>query len=201
MFRFVKKINSEKDVTINPDILFNLDVATSDIKVHGLKLQDGADLIPLHEVLTTTFEKAPTDALLFPNGVAMRTWSNDKVYYESSDGFKEHPLADRINSVLEFGGILHMKSGAKYAICNRKIIGLGIHQDILSPYKNISKKNIEKKFGKASRVEETYEATDGELWNTTYFYEKRNLLIDFYEPDKQISLINIGAFDNNTDNR
>jgi hypothetical protein len=68
-----------------------------------------------------------------------------------------------------------MKSGAKYAIRDRTIIGIGIHAGIVAPYKKITKKKIEKKFGKATRIEEDYKQTDGELWHTTYYYESRNM--------------------------
>ena len=201
MFGLLKKINNDREVTTNPDVLFNSDIDASEIKVHGLKLQDKADLIPLDKVLTTTFEKAPTDILPFPNGGTKQTWKDNKVYYESPNGLKEYLLADRINSVLDFGGILHMKSGAKYVIQDRTIIGIGIHQGIVTPYQKIPKGKIEKKFGKASKIEEDYEQTDGELWNTNYFYESRNMIINFFEPGNEINFINIGLFSYSVDNR
>ena len=40
MFKLFKKINSDREITTNPDILFNPDVETSEIEVHGLKLND-----------------------------------------------------------------------------------------------------------------------------------------------------------------
>lgn len=200
MFGFLKKKKDDREITTNPDILFNSDIDTTEIKVHGLKLQDDADLIPLDKVSTTTFEKVPTDFLHFPNGVAKQSWKDNKVFYESPNGIKEHLLTDRINSVLDFGGILHMKSGAKYVIRDRRIIGIGIHQGILTPYKKIGKKKIEEKFGKASKIEEDYEETDGELWNTNYFYESRNMIINFFEPDNEINFINIGQFSYDVDN-
>jgi hypothetical protein len=201
MFRLFKKLNNDQEVTTNPDVLFNSNIETSEISVHGLKLKDKADLIPLDKVSTTTFEQAPPDVLRFPNGVTKQSWKDDKVYYESPNGLKEYPLADRINSVLDFGGILHMKSGAKYVIQNRTIIGIGIHQGIVTPYKKIPKGNIQKKFGKASKIEEDYEQTDGELWNTNYFYDSRNMIINFFEPDKEINFINIGLFSFGVDNK
>lgn len=194
MLRLFKKIYNNREITINPEVLFDSTIDTSEISVHGLKLHDKADLIPLDKISTTTFEQAPPDILRFPNGVTKQSWKHDKVYYESSNGLKEYPLTDRINSVLDFGGILHLKSGAKYFIQNRTIIGIGIHQSIAAPYKKIHKGNIEKKFGKASRIEEDYEQTDGELWNTSYFYENRNMVINFFEPDNEIDFINIGLF-------
>lgn len=194
MFRLFKTKNNDKDVTTNPDILFDFDVPTSEIKVHGLKLNDKAELIPIDLVSTTTFEKYPADGLRFENGGTSRSWRNNKVFYQSTNGEKEYLLTDRIKSVLDFGGILHMKSGAKYVIRDRTIIGIGIHKGIIEPYRKINKSKIENKFGKATTVKEDHEQTDGELWNTSYFYEKRNLIINFFEPDKEISHINIGLF-------
>lgn len=194
MFGLFKTKSDDRDVTTNPDILFIPDIATSEIKVHGLKLQDKADLIPVDQIFTTTFEKYPADGLRFPNGGTRGSWKNNKVYYESRDGEKEYLLENRIKSVLDFGGILHMNSGAKYVIRDKTIIGIGIHQDIVKPYQKIPKGKIEKRFGKASKVEEDYEQTDGQLWNTNYFYENRNMLISFFEPDKKINFINIGLF-------
>jgi len=194
MFGLFKTKSNDKDVTTNPDILFNSDVPTSEIKVHGLKLHDKADLIPVDQISTTTFEKYHVDGLRFSNGETRGSWKNSKVYYESEDGEKEYLLEDRIKSVLDFGGILHMKSGAKYVIRDKRIIGIGIHKNIVTPYKKIPKSKIQNKFGKASRIEEDYEQTDGELWNTNYFYESRNMMISFFEPDSEIDFINIGLF-------
>ncbi|MES2777333.1 MAG: hypothetical protein V4722_24355 [Bacteroidota bacterium] len=194
MFGLLKKINGDREVTTNPGVLFRRDIETSELKVHGLKLQDNAELIPLEKISTTTFEKAPPDILYFPNGGTKQTWKDNKVYYECPNGVKEYFLADRIKSVLDFGGILHMGSGAKYVIRDRLIIGIGIHQGIVAPFQKISKEKIEKKFGPASKIEEDYEQTDGELWNTTYFYDNRNMIINFFEPDNEINFINIGLF-------
>ncbi|RAV97615.1 hypothetical protein [Pseudochryseolinea flava] len=201
MFGIFKAKNNDKDVTTNPDILFSPDIKTSEIKIHGLKLQDNANLIPKNQVSTTTFEKYPVDCLRFSNGGTRQTWKDNKVFYETVDGQKEHLLEDRIKSVLDFGGILHMKSGAKYVVRDRMIVGMGIHSDILRPYKKIAKGKIEKKFGKATRIEEDYEQTDGELWHTTYFYENRDMKISFFDPDNEIDFINVGLFPYSFDNR
>ena len=93
-----------------------------------------------------------------------------------------------------------MKSGAKYVIQDKIIIGIGIHQGVVTPYKKIPKSKIQKKFGKASKIEEDYEQADGELWNTNYFYESRNMIINFFEPDNEINFINIGLFPFGVDN-
>jgi hypothetical protein len=201
MFGLFKTKNKDKDVTTNPDILFNSNLSTAEIEVHGLKLNNKADSIPLDKVSTTTFEKSPADILRFSDGGTRQTWADNKVFYESPQGQKEYSLAYRINSVLDFGGILHMKSGAKYVIRDRTIIGIGIHSGIVVPYKKISKNKIEKKFGKATRIEEDYEETDGELWHTTYFYENRNMKVSFSDPDNEIDFINIGLFPYSYDNR
>lgn len=156
--------------------------------------RDKADLILDNDVSTTTFEKPPGDIFLFPNGVTSYTSKDNKVFYESADGLKEYSLKDRINSVLDFGGILHMKSGAKYVIRDRTIIGIGIHQGIVEPYRKIDKNKIEKKFGKASKIKKDCEETDGELWNIIYFFESKNMIINFFEPDNEIIFINIGLF-------
>jgi hypothetical protein len=201
MFGLFKTKNKDKDVTTNPDILFNSNLATAEIEVHGLKLNNQADSIPLDKVSTTTFEKPPADILRFSNGETRQTWEDNKVFYESPQGQKEYSLADRISSVLDFGGILHMKSGAKYVISDRTIIGIGIHSGIVHPYRKIAKNKIEKKFGKATRIEENYEQTDGELWHTTYFYENRNIKVSFFDPDNEIDFINIGLFPYSYENR
>ena len=68
MFRLFKKINNNREVTTNPEVLFNSNIDTSEISVHGLKLQDKADLIPLDKISTTTFEKAPLMAMVSFDG-------------------------------------------------------------------------------------------------------------------------------------
>lgn len=88
MFRLFKRKIKDKDVITNPDILYNIDLPISEILVHGIKLQDKADLIPLDQVSTTTFEKYPSDVLRFETGGTRRTWKNNKVYYDSKDGEK-----------------------------------------------------------------------------------------------------------------
>ncbi len=200
MFGLLKRKNKDKEVTTNPDILYDSEVNISEIKVHGLKLQDSADIIPIEHISTTTFEKYPFDGLYFPDGGTRRTWRDNKVFYETVNGQKEYLLKDRIKAVIDFGGILHMKSGAKYVIRNRKIVGIGIHQNIVEPYQKIHKNKVEKKFGKASKIIEDIEQTDGELWSTSYFYESRSMEIIFFEPDKRIECINIGVFPYSIDN-
>jgi hypothetical protein len=194
MFGLFKTKNKDKDVATNPDILFNPDVKTSEIKVFGLGLNDKADLIPKDNISTTTFEKHPSDIFYYPNGGTRRSFRDNKTYYQSTDGEKEYSLSDRIKAIIDSGGIFHMKSGVKYVVQDGVIIGIGLYGDALKAYKKIPKKKLELKFGWSSRIKEEYEQTDGELWNTYFYYEKRNMTITFSDQDKKISYISIGLF-------
>jgi hypothetical protein len=195
------KKNNDMEITTNPEILFSPDVIASEIKIHGLGLLDKADRIPMSPISRTSFEKYPADGLRFPNGDTKRTLEGGRVFYESADGQKEYSLNDRIKSVLDFGGMLHLKSGATYVIQDKMIIGLGIRNNILVPYRNIPKNKIENKFGKASKIEELYEGAHGQLWCTTYFYDNRSMTVYFIERDNEISHINFGLFPYSRDNQ
>ncbi len=187
-------MSNNTEVSVNPDILFNPYVDKYNIKAHGLKLKDNANLIPLEKVSTTTYEKPPMDINTLPEGGSGLTWKNNKVFYKSSQGQKEYMLANRIKSILDDGGILHMKSGAKYVVRDKIIIGIRVHGDLVKPYQKIPKHKIENKFGKASRIKEDYEQTDGALWNTNYYYDSREMVVSFFEPDNKINYINFGLF-------
>lgn len=195
MFNFLKRRkNADLEITENPDILFDKNISTSDLKVHGIKLMDSIDKIIKENISTTTFEKEPDDILFFDNGTTKFTWKENKVFYESKDGFKEYTLAKRINSVFEFGGVIHMNTGAKYVVQDKIIVGIGVHNAILSPYKKIKKYQIRWLFGKASEINETFEDIDGTLFQTEYIFKKRNMKILFSDWDKDIILINVGLF-------
>jgi hypothetical protein len=180
-----KKLDSE--VTTNPSILYNLKMSGEDILVHGLKLGDSSILIDQGNIWTTTFERNPF-------GITNLSFKDNKTYFQSGNGLIEYLLIDRIKSVLDYGGILHMKTGAKYVIRDQKIIGIGIHGAILEPYRYIRKAKIEKKFGKADSIKEIYEEIDGTLFGTDYNYNYRRMRISFDDWRKEISMINIGQF-------
>jgi hypothetical protein len=155
--------------------------------LHGLSLGDSSTLIPITEISTTTFEKPPV-------GITEFTHKDNKVYSHTENGLVEYPLHKRIKSVLEDGGILHLKSGAKYVIENNVIIGIGIHLDLLEPFKKLTKSDIERKFGNADKVKETVEGIDETLLYTEFYYKDRLIKILFDDWDNTIGLINIGRF-------
>jgi hypothetical protein len=177
----------DKEITKNPGVIFNSKIFTTELLVHGLKIGDSADLIPIEEILTTTFEKSP-------EGVTRFIYKDNKVFYNVQDKTIEYLLCDRINSVLKYGGILHMKTGAKYVVKDNSIVGIGIHNDIVSPYRKMTKKEIERKFGKAEKIKETFEEVDGTLFHTEYYLNNRQMRIMYDDWDKEISFINIGRF-------
>ena len=192
MFNFLKsKKNIDFEITSNPDILFRKKISTSDIKIHGLKVLDSANNIIKVDILTTTFQKPPIDMLYFKDGGCRYTFKDNKVFYESNTGFKEYPLEERISSVLKFDGIFHMKTGAKFVVKNEVIIGMGIHNDILLPYKKIKKNEIESKFGRANKINEFYEDIDGSLFDTEYIYNERSMFIKYSDWDNEIAYINL----------
>jgi len=192
-FQIFRKKITTKEVTTNPNVLYDLDNSAKDILVHNLKLGDSSSLIPIENVSTTTFEQNP-------NGITRFTWKDNKVYYDTANGLHEYTLTDRIKSVLKYGGILHMTTGAKYVIRENSIIGIGIHDDILNPFKHIKRRSIQKKFGKADKILDEYEEVDGTLFHSESIYHERQFRIGYDEWAKEVMYINLGkltSIDNN----
>lgn len=184
----MSNLNSELEITTRPEILYNSSYSITQIEIHGLKIGDSASLIPKESISTTTFHQIPIE-------IKTVTYMDNKVFLQTDNGMLEYPLGERIKSVLNHGGIMHMKTGAKYVIKGNKIIGMGIHGDIVSPFQSISKKNIKGKFGKALKILETHEHIDGTLFYTEFIYDRKGrLVIHFDDWDKKIAFINLGEF-------
>ncbi len=179
------KKNKNPEITENHKILFNNKITPLEYKLFGIQLNDSVNKIDLSAVQTTTLEKLPDDA---------KGWSyrNGTTYYLVGKNEFEYKLADRIKTVIEKDGVLHMKSGIKYRIENKKIVEFRIDGELLKKYKIIPKENIEKFFGEADSIEEDYDYQHGELMQTIYTF-KNNLMRIFYDEwDNEIDGINIG---------
>lgn len=183
---FKKNINSlETEITLNPSILFDNSVTSDRLSFYQIYLGDSSNKIELNNVVDTTLEK-------FPNNATSRSWHDGKTFYFINNEEFEYKLNDRISSVLNDSGWIHLRNGIKYRIENKIIVEFTIHGDFLNFYKNIQKKDIEKKFGKADKIVENWENYDGTLFNTDFIYEKRKIRIRFQDWDKEINGINIG---------
>jgi len=186
MFKIFKsKIasNLTNEISENPNILFDTKIPGYKMSFFGIYLGDKIDKLSIANIRTTSMETIPAFA-------TSASYHDDKSFY-IVDG-KEIELQDRIVSIFENNGWLHMDTGAKYRIRDKVVVEFALHNKLLIPYKQIKKQSIESKFGKADKIEETYEEYDGTLFNTDYIYFDRQLRIHFQDWDKEINGINIG---------
>lgn len=187
LLRFFKSNRIDKEVTTNPGIIYDLKTPIDKIRVHGIGIGDDSLLIQEEDISTTTFEggKRPQPGTVY---------KSNKVYRQIQNKLIEYPLRERIEVVLNSGGIIHMKSGTKFVIRNKTIVGIGLHDNMVKPYQPLRKTDIERKFGKADKINETHEEFDGTLFYTEFKYFKRQLTIVFDDWDHRIILINFGKF-------
>lgn len=121
-------------------------------------------------------------------------WGIDKPLKAGID--VEFELKDRIASVFENGGCIVMNTGARHRVKDKVVVGFIILDNLLTEYKKIPKYEIEKKIGKADKIEEDYENYDGTLFITYYTYFDRQLSIMFHDWMKEIYVINVGKSGN-----
>lgn len=185
IFKRNKLFSLETDISKDPSILFNNKIPSDELSFFHVRLGDTIELIDIKNIKTTSMETLPKT----------KDWSSyreDKIFYIVEGKEIEFELTDRIITVFENDGWLHMHTGAKYRVRNRVIVEFAIHDALLKPYKKIQKSDIELKFGKADKIKETWENYDGTLFNTDYIYHNRKLRIHYQDWDKEINGINIG---------
>ncbi len=193
MFKIFKNKKTQilnTELSENPEILFDSDIASDQLSFFGIYLGDKVDSLNISNIKTTSMEKAPA----FANSLS---YHDGKVFYHVDDNEIEYLLQDRIVNVFENNGWIHMNNGAKYRIRDKVIVEFALHDKLITPYKLIKKQNIEDKFGKADKIKETYENYDGSLFYTDYIYVERQFRVHFQDWDKEINGINIGESLNN----
>jgi len=189
MFNFLKKKNPsefELEISSNPSILFNPKVSVNQLLLFGISLGENYDSIIRSEIITTSMEMPPK------NINAGSIFKDNKRYYFINGVEIEYLLNDRINSVIENDGWLHMMTGAKYRIKNKIVVEFSLTGEAINYFQEISKEAIQYKFGKADKIIKHYEEVDGTLFNTDFVYFKRRIRIYYQDWDKKISSINIG---------
>ena len=173
------------EITNNPELLFEETLGFKDYIIGGYRFHDNVDLIVNDLIKTTTLEKLPKKATCI-------SYIEGKTYYVIDNSQFEFKLTDRIKSVKENSGWLHLFSDFRYRIENKKIEEFAVAENVIDYYKNIPKSEIEKMFGKADSIEIDYDYQNAELMNTIYHYEKRKIRIKFDEWERKIHWINIG---------
>ncbi|MBO9203393.1 MULTISPECIES: hypothetical protein [Niastella] len=175
----------ETEITINPSILFETTVPTSLLTLGNIHLGDTIQKINYSGIVLTGLEKPPENT-------TSTSWRDGKTFYTVNGIEFEFELKDRIASVFENGGWVGMDTGARYRIKEKIIVEFTIVNNLLEVYKKIPKNQIEKKFGKADKIIETWESYDGTLFHTDYIYFDRQIRIYYQDWDKEIYIINIG---------
>src|SRR5688572_5800471 len=106
MFNIFKKKrikSSDTEITTNPSILFDTSILYDELSFYNIFLGDSADKINIDNIVTTTMEK-------FPLNATKRSWRDDKTFYFVDDEEIEYKLTDRINTVLNSSGWIHLKN-------------------------------------------------------------------------------------------
>lgn len=188
MFKIFKNktaSNLTTEISENPAILFDTTILGNQLSFFGIHLGDKIEKVSIGNIRTTSMETIPAIA-------TSSSYHDNRAFYIVDGKEIEFELKDRIESVIENNGWLHMKTGAKYRIRDKTVVEFALHDKMLEPYKRIKKESIENKFGKADKIKETYENYDGTLFYTDYIYFDRQLRVHFQDWDKEIKGINIG---------
>jgi hypothetical protein len=175
----------ETDISINPSILFETTISTSQLSLFGIRLGDPIEKVEYSNIISTGGET-------FPANVTEKSWRGDKTFYTLDGVEVEFELKERIVSVFENGGCIVMNTGARYRVKDKVVVDFIILDNILAMYKKVPKYEIEKKIGKADKINKHWENYDGTLFWTEYIYFDRQLYIMFHDWDKEIFVINIG---------
>jgi hypothetical protein len=173
------------EISYNPSILFDTTISGKQLFFFGIRLGDTIEKIRHENIRTTSMEKIPAIA-------TSSSYHDEKAFYFVDGKEIEFELTDRIISIFENNGWLHMDTGAKYRIRDKVVVEFALHDKLLDPYKKIQKNNIENKFGMADKIKENWENYDGTLFDTDYIYSDRQIRIHFQDWDKEIVGINIG---------
>jgi hypothetical protein len=178
------------ELSENIEALFDKNLTWESYTLMGVKLKDKVDNIPLSKIKNTTMER-------YPDGVKSLTLIDGKVFYDKAGQRQEYLLADRIKSVFESNGWIHLIGGASFRIKEGKVVEFRIDEDLLLNVKYIPFNKIEKRFGKADKKIIWDEPVD-KLYTTTTFiyissiYISRQLRVTYEDYDKTINGINIG---------
>ncbi|HEX8658069.1 MAG TPA: hypothetical protein VF690_11060 [Hymenobacter sp.] len=173
------------DLTQSLTALFDTQLTWQDFILAGVRLGDDAQAIPRDNIKDTTMQP-------FPAGVACMSYRNGKSYYEVVGMRKEYLLADRITTVYQHNGWVHLTGGARFRIFAGKVVEFRLDEQLLAPLRAIPFSQIEQRFGRADKKVVWVEPVDA-LYTTTFIYAARQMRIT-YEDDKQtINGVNIGA--------
>ena len=121
------------------------------------------------------------------------TYQEGKTYYELAGTDYEYLLADRIKSVYEHDGWVHLTGGARFKIVKGQVVEFRLDEGLLSTIKTLPFAQIEQKFGKADQKILWEEPVDALCTTTTFIYVSRQLRVTYEDDDKTINGINIGA--------
>lgn len=166
--------------------LFDPTLTWRDYVLEGVRLGDAVDVIPRHKIKNTTMER-------FPPGATSMTYQEGKTYYELAGTDYEYLLDDRIKSVYEHDGVVHLTGGARFRIVKGQVVEFRLDEELLSAVKTLPFAQIEQKFGKADQKIVWEEPVDALYTTTTFIYVARQLRVTYEDDYKVIDGINIGA--------
>lgn len=166
--------------------LFDPILTWRDFVLEGVRLGDTTDAIPHSKIKDTTMER-------FPAGVTQMSYRHGKAYYELEGTEHEYLLADRIRSVYECDGWVHLIGGARFRILTGRVVEFRLDEDLLSAVRTAPFAQIERKFGKADKKIIWEESIDALYTTTTFIYVARQLRVVYDSDQKAINGINVGA--------
>jgi hypothetical protein len=157
------------ELTDYPSILFEPTMQPELLTVFGHALNQDAHEIDRSLINNTSLAISPADAeyISICEGVH---------YYALAGQLIEWSLPERIHSVVEHGGWLHMIHPVRYRIEEGRIVQIGLSGDLLEYYQVKSKSDVVQKFGTPDSIDEYFEEIDGTLFHTTFEYKHRRLL-------------------------
>lgn len=133
------------EVTINPKLLLDNNIKTTDLLFGGYKLYNSSCNIDNNIIKEAGISK-------FPKGTIGVYWGKEFTTFYLENKTLEFYLKDKIISVKRHGGVFVLYNGFSFSIYNKRIESIRLPKQIIAYYQQIKYEEIETLFGKADLI-------------------------------------------------
>jgi hypothetical protein len=172
------------ELSQDPDAIFRTTVPVEQLCLLGRRLGDPVESVDVAQVVTTS----PGGPL--PEGAVSLRFAKGMWFCVRADGETEYPLADQIEAVVRHGGWLRLDQGYGYRIKRGLIVELAIHGGVLGHYQRYTKRQVVKRLGRPSLVDEVWDGP--ELHSSRLFFAERRLLLSCCDFVFRWETVNLG---------
>lgn len=170
----------------HPKVLFEPTITAKELSFHGYHLEDSVQDLDRQSITTTGLE-------IYPQQVERTFVRGAKVYVLVGGKEIEFTLEERIQAVVNTGGWLGYKDGARFRISAQKIDSFALVDTCLAPYVPWTKEQLIQQLGEGIIIKEEHDR-DGYLTRTLLLNPKRQVLMTWEDYRNKLSDICLGSF-------